>query len=52
MEKSEKETRNKAKDLAEKIPDPRKKAEAIYKYIQQNITSSNLAGVDLGPDRR
>jgi len=48
MEKSEKEIKNKAKELAEKVPDPRKKAEAIYKYIQQNITSSNLAGVYLG----
>jgi hypothetical protein len=48
MEKSEKEARNKAKDLAEKLTDPRKKAEALYKYIQQNITSSNLAGVSLG----
>src|ERR1700730_4125635 len=48
MEKSEKEAKNKAKELAEKLPDPRKKAEAIYKYIQQNITSSNLAGVYLG----
>ena len=48
MEKSEKEAKNKAKELAEKLPDLRKKAEAIYKYIQQNITSSNLAGVYLG----
>jgi hypothetical protein len=48
MEKSEKDARNKAKELAEKLPDPRKKAEAIYKYIQQNITSSDLAGVALG----
>ena len=48
MQKSEKEARNKAKELAEKLPDPRKKAEAIYKYIQQNITSSDLAGVALG----
>jgi hypothetical protein len=48
MEKSEKEVKNKAKELAEKLPDPRKKAEAIYKYIQQNITSSNLAGIYLG----
>ena len=48
MEMGEKEAKNKAKELAEKIPDPRKKAEAIYKYIQQNITSSNLAGVVLG----
>ena len=48
MEKSEKEVRNRAKELAEKLSDPRKKAESIYKYIQQNITSSNLAGVALG----
>ena len=48
MEKSDKEAKNKAKELAEKLPDPRKKAEAIYKYLQQNITSSNLAGVYLG----
>jgi hypothetical protein len=48
MEKSDKEVRNKAKELAEKLPDPHKKAEAIYKYLQQNITSSNLAGVALG----
>jgi hypothetical protein len=48
MEKNEKEAKNKARELAEKFPEPRKKAEAIYKYIQQNIASSNLAGVYLG----
>jgi hypothetical protein len=48
MEKSEKETKNKAKELAEKISDPRKKAEAIYSYLQQNIASSNAIGVGLG----
>lgn len=48
MEKNEKEARNKAKELAEKIPDPRKKAEAIYSYIQQNIVSSNVIGVNIG----
>ena len=48
MEKSTKETKNKAKELAEKIPDARSKAEAIYKYLQQNVTSSNLIGVGLG----
>jgi hypothetical protein len=48
MEKSEKETKNKAKELAEKLPDGRIKAQAIYKYLQQNITSSNLIGVGLG----
>ena len=48
MEKTEKEMKSKARELAEKLPDPRTKAEAIYKYIQQNITSSDLAGVALG----
>jgi hypothetical protein len=48
MEKSEKEARNKSKELADKVSEPRKKAEAIYKFIQQNITSSDLAGVALG----
>lgn len=48
MEKSEKEAKNKAKEVAEKLPEARKKAEAIYKYLQQNFTSSNLIGVNLG----
>ncbi len=48
MEKAEKETRNKAKELADKISDPRKKAEAVYTYLQENITSSNVIGVALG----
>jgi hypothetical protein len=48
MEKSEKEAKNEVKELTEKLPDARKKAEAIYKYIQQNITSSNIIGVALG----
>ena len=48
MEKSQKETKNKAKELAEKLPDARTKAAAIYKYLQQNITSSNLIGINLG----
>jgi hypothetical protein len=48
MEKGgEKETRSKAKELAEKISDPQKKAEAIYNYLQQNIASTNLRGVGL-----
>jgi hypothetical protein len=48
MEKTEKEMKSKARELAERLPDPRTKAQAIYKYIQQNITSSDLAGVALG----
>jgi hypothetical protein len=48
MEKSYKEAKNKTKELTDSVQDPRKKAEAIYKYIQQNITSSNISGVALG----
>ena len=48
MQKSEKEAKNKAKELAEKLPDVHKKAQAIYDYIQQNIVSSNVIGVALG----
>ena len=48
MEKTEKEMKSKARELAERLPDPRTKAQAIYKYIQRNITSSDLAGVALG----
>jgi len=48
MEKTEKEAKNKAKELADKVSDPRKKAQAIYSYLQQNITSSNLVGVGFG----
>ena len=36
------------KELAEKLPDPRSRAEAIYKYLQQNVTSSNVVGIYLG----
>jgi len=48
MQKVEKDTNNKAKEVAGNLPDPRTKAQAIYKYIQQNIASSDLAGVALG----
>ena len=48
MQKVDKLTRDKAKEVAEKLPDARKKADAIYKFIQQNITSTDLAGVFLG----
>jgi hypothetical protein len=47
-DKNDKETKNKSKELTEKISDPRQKAQAIYKYLQQNFTSSNLMGVGLG----
>ncbi len=45
MEKSDKDVRNKAKELADKISDPQKKAQAIYSFLQHNITSSDLGGV-------
>lgn len=49
MEKNgEKDTRSKAKELAGNISDPRMKAQAIYAYLQQNITSSDLGGVNIG----
>ena len=48
MEKSEKEAKNRVKELTDKVSDPRQKAEAIYKYIQQNISSSDIVGVALG----
>jgi hypothetical protein len=48
MEKSEKEAKNNVKDLADKLPDARKKAEAIYRFIQQNVTSNDIMGVALG----
>ena len=48
MQKNSKLARDKAKEIAEKLPDPRKKAQAIYQFVQQNIASSDLAGVGLG----
>ena len=48
MEKNEKETHSKARELTDKIPDPRKRAEAIYSFLEQNIQSSNVVGVALG----
>jgi hypothetical protein len=48
MEKTDKDIRSKAKELAEKLPDPQKKAQAIFSYLQKNITSSNIVGVGLG----
>jgi hypothetical protein len=48
MNQNDKQAKSKAKEIAEKLPDGRARAEAIYKYLQQNVTSSNLAGVYLG----
>jgi hypothetical protein len=48
MQKTDKETRNKAKELTDKISDPRMKAEAVYAFLQRNMISSNVIGVGLG----
>ncbi|HVA94642.1 MAG TPA: DUF3857 domain-containing protein [Candidatus Dormibacteraeota bacterium] len=48
MSQKEQETKKKAAELVKNITDPKKKAEAIYQYIQQNIASSNVIGVYLG----
>ena len=48
MNQNSKEARNKAKEIAEKLPEGKARAEAVYKYLQQNIASDNLIGVALG----
>ena len=48
MNKNDKAAKNKAKEIAEKLSEGRAKAETIYKYLQQNVTSSNLVGVYFG----
>ncbi len=48
MTKGAKEIKGKAKELTDKTSGERERAQAIYRYLQQNITSSNLAGVSLG----
>lgn len=48
MEKSEKEAKEKTKELTDKISDPSKRAQAIYRYIQQNVISNSVMGVALG----
>ena len=39
--------KNKAKEIAGKISDERKRAQSIYQFIQQNVASSDLRGVFL-----
>jgi transglutaminase-like putative cysteine protease len=48
MEKGDKDLKAKARELAEKLPDAQKKAQAIYSYLQQGVTSSGIVGVGLG----
>jgi hypothetical protein len=48
MSKHNKQVRDKAKELAAKISNDRGRAETIYKFIQQNVTSSELLGVFMG----
>ena len=45
--KVSKQAHDKAREIAGSLPDGRPRAEAIYKYLQQNITSSHLLGVNL-----
>lgn len=47
MEKNDKDTRSKAKELTEKLSDPKAKAQAIYSFLQRNVASSEVRGVGL-----
>lgn len=48
MKKSDKQAKNVSKELVANLTDPRKRAEAIYQFLQRNVTSSELIGVSLG----
>lgn len=48
MTKGSKQIKSTARELTDKSGGERERAEALYRYLQQNITSSNLAGVALG----
>ena len=45
--KVSKQARDKAREVAGGLPDGRPRAEAIYKYLQQNVASTHLLGVGL-----
>jgi hypothetical protein len=45
--KVSKQAHDKAREVAGSLPDGRPRAEAIYQYLQQNITSTHLLGVGL-----
>ena len=48
MTKNEREVNRRTKELVGKLPEGRSRAEAIYNYLQRNVTSSNLVGIYLG----
>jgi hypothetical protein len=48
MNKTSSQMSKKAKDLAGKLPDPKDRAQAIYSYIQKEITTPPVFGIDLG----
>jgi hypothetical protein len=47
MDKTKTETASKAHELADKAKDPRDRAAAIYKYLQDNVRSSGVVGVNI-----
>jgi hypothetical protein len=47
MTKKDSAAKNQAKEVAEKLPGDRQRAEAIYQYLQRTIVSDNVNGVAL-----
>ena len=45
MSKKDSAAKSQAKEVAEKLPGDRQRAEAIYQYLQRNIVSNNVNGV-------
>ena len=45
MSKKDSVAKSQAKEVAEKLPGDRQRAEAIYEYLQRNIVSNNVNGV-------
>jgi hypothetical protein len=48
MNKNSSQMDKQAKELAAKLPDPKDRAQAIYTYIQKEITSNPVYGIGLG----
>jgi hypothetical protein len=48
MNKTSSQMSKKAKDLTAKLSDPREKAQAIYSYLQKEITTAPVFGIALG----
>jgi len=45
MNKKDNAAKSRAKEVAEKLPGDRQRAEAIYQYLQRNIVSNNVNGI-------